>query len=75
LGVFLGRPATLAILRNSSWGEVGEPDRQDRARWTKGSIKGCEMEGHRLGQTVAYGGLGNKNPAPITPSYEGQADP
>jgi hypothetical protein len=33
------------------------------------------MEGHRLAQTVAYGDLSNDNPSPITPEYEGQADP
>ena len=33
------------------------------------------MEGHRLAQTVAYGDLGSQNPAPITPTYERQADP
>jgi len=48
---------------------------QDRAEWQKGSIKDWVMEGHRLAQTVAYGDLGNGNPAPISPAYEQQADP
>jgi hypothetical protein len=47
---------------------------QDRAAWTKGSIEDWVMEGHRLAQTVAYGDLGNGDPAPITPAYEQQAD-
>jgi hypothetical protein len=33
------------------------------------------MEGHRLAQTVACGDLSSENPAPITVSYERQADP
>jgi len=30
---------------------------QDRATWVKGSIEDWVLEGHRLAQTVAYGGL------------------
>jgi hypothetical protein len=48
---------------------------QDRAKWVKGSIEDWVMEGHRLAQTVAYGDLSNKDPAPITLGYEQQADP
>ena len=48
---------------------------QDRADWEKGTIEDWVMEGHRLAQTVAYGGLGNGNPAMITATYERQADP
>jgi hypothetical protein len=48
---------------------------QDRAEWTKGTIEDWVLEGHRLAQTVAYGDLGNENPAPITPAYEREADP
>ena len=48
---------------------------QDQAEWQKGSIEDWVMEGHRLAQTVAYGHLSNDNPAPITPKYEGEADP
>jgi hypothetical protein len=47
---------------------------QDKAEWQKGSIEDWVMEGHRLAQTVAYGDLGNENPAPMTPEYERQAD-
>lgn len=43
--------------------------------WTKDSIEDWVLEGHRLAQAVAYGDLGNENPAPITPAYEQQADP
>ncbi|MGD0006956.1 MAG: S1/P1 nuclease [Terriglobia bacterium] len=48
---------------------------QDKAEWQKGSIEDWAIEGHRLAQTVAYGDLGNENPAAITPAYEQQADP
>jgi hypothetical protein len=48
---------------------------EDRAEWVKGSIQDRVLEGHRLAQSVAYGNLGNENPAPITPAYERQADP
>jgi len=48
---------------------------QDRAEWAKGAIEDWALEGHRLAQSVAYGDLGNENPAPITPDYERQADP
>jgi hypothetical protein len=48
---------------------------QDRAEWVKGTIEDWVMEGHRLAQAVAYGDLGSENPAPITASYERQADP
>jgi hypothetical protein len=41
----------------------------------EGSIDDWVLEGRRLAQTVAYGDLGNENPAPITPAYEQQADP
>ena len=47
---------------------------QDRAEWAKGAIEDWALEGHRLAQSVAYGDLGNENPAPITPAYERQAD-
>ena len=40
---------------------------QDRAEWTEGTIEDWVMEGHRLTQTVAYGGLGSSNPAVIGP--------
>jgi hypothetical protein len=43
--------------------------------WVKGCIDDRAMEGHRLAQTVAYGGLGTENPAPITAAYEKQTDP
>ncbi len=48
---------------------------KDEAEWQKGSIEDWVMEGHRLAQTVAYGDLGNENPAPINPAYEREADP
>jgi hypothetical protein len=48
---------------------------QDRVGWAKGSIEDWVLEGHRLAQTVAYGGLANEDPAPITPGYAQQADP
>jgi len=47
---------------------------RDQAEWQKGSIESWVMEGHRLAQTVAYGDLSNENPAPITPTYEPQAN-
>ena len=37
-------------------------------------MKDWVLEGHRLAQTAAYRGLGNANPAVITPGYERQAD-
>jgi hypothetical protein len=48
---------------------------RDQAEWQRGSIEDWVMEGHRLAQTVAYGDLGNENPAPINPVYEREADP
>jgi hypothetical protein len=39
------------------------------------SIEDWVMEGHKLAQSVAYGDLGSENPAPITATYEQQADP
>jgi hypothetical protein len=48
---------------------------QDRAEWVQGSIEEWALEGHRLAQRVAYGDLGNGNPAMITPAYEHEADP
>jgi hypothetical protein len=48
---------------------------QDKVEWKMGSIEDWVIEGHRLAQTVAYGDLGNENPATITPAYEQQADP
>jgi hypothetical protein len=47
---------------------------QDRATWVKGSIEDWVIEGHRLAQSVAYRNLGTENPAPITVTYEKQAD-
>ena len=47
----------------------------DRTEWVKGSIEDWVLEGHKLAQCVAYGDLGNENPAPITAAYEQQADP
>jgi hypothetical protein len=48
---------------------------RDLAEWRKGSIEDWVMDGNRLAQTVAYGNLGNDDPAPITPEYERQAEP
>jgi S1/P1 Nuclease len=48
---------------------------QDREKWVRDSIEDWALEGHRLAQSVAYGDLGNENPAAITPAYEQQADP
>ena len=42
---------------------------------SKGTIEDWVPEGHRFSQSVAYGDLGNENPAPITPDDERQADP
>ncbi len=49
--------------------------RQDREEWVRRSIEDWVLEGHRLAQRVAYGDLGNGDPAMITPAYEHQADP
>ena len=46
----------------------------DLRAWAKGGVKDWVLEGHRLAQTAAYRGLGNANPAVITPGYERQAD-
>jgi hypothetical protein len=48
---------------------------QDRAEWEKGSVEDWVLEGHRLAHSVAYGDLGNGDPAAITSAYEQQADP
>ena len=47
---------------------------QDRTDWARGTLEEWVLEGHRFAQSVAYGDLGNENPAPITPDYERQAD-
>lgn len=46
-----------------------------RAAWTEGGVEGWVLEGARLAQTVAYGDLDSKKPAPITATNEQQADP
>jgi len=48
---------------------------QDLADWEKGTVLDWANEGHQIAQAVAYGDLGNESPAPITPTYEKQADP
>lgn len=48
---------------------------QDRKKWARGSIEDWALEAHKLARTVAYGDLGNSNPAVITQSYERSADP
>ena len=47
----------------------------DREEWVRGSIEDWVLEGHRLAQGVAYGDLGNGDPAMITAAYEHQAGP
>ena len=48
---------------------------QDRAEWAKGAIEDWVLEGHQLARSVAYGDLGNENPAPITSDYERHVNP
>ena len=48
---------------------------QDLADWEKGTILDWANEGHQIAQAVAYGNLGNENPAPITAEHERQAEP
>ena len=48
---------------------------QDLAEWERGSIEDWANEAHQLARAAAYGDLGNGNPAPITGTYEQQADP
>ena len=48
---------------------------QDREEWAEGSIEDWVLEAHWLAQRVAYGDLGNGNPAMITAAYERLADP
>jgi len=47
---------------------------QNVTEWDKGSILDWANEGHKLAQEVAYGDLGNEDPAPIAAAYEKQAD-
>ena len=46
----------------------------DLTAWAQGGVADWILEAHRLAQTAAYQGLGNANPAVITPEYERQAD-
>jgi nuclease S1 len=48
---------------------------QDRTEWDTGCIEDWVLEGHRLDQTVVYGGLGGETSARITSAYERQANP
>lgn len=47
----------------------------DRRTWVRGSIKGWALQAHRIARTVAYGDLGNRDAAPITPAYRRKTDP
>lgn len=47
---------------------------QDRRTWVRGTITDWALQAHGIARTIAYGDLGNRNPAPITPAYRRKAD-